>query len=64
MGGVFPLKRKEDTKCNELTTTVIPHATRRGGGRKIVSKVEPEKKEGWEKGILKFGFVSHHPTLT
>lgn len=35
-----------------------PHATKRER-RETVSKVEPEK-EGWEKGVLKSGFISQH----
>lgn len=41
----------------------LPGSLAREDGDKIGSKAEPRKKEGWEKGVLRCGFISHYPTL-
>jgi len=44
---------------NELTATPLPHPPawlKEGGGRKVISGVEPQKKQGWEEGGFSFVF--------
>ena len=56
-----------ETTCDELTQTPIPHppAPLGGGGRELGSKVKPGNKEGVGGRLvfLRFGFISHYPTL-
>lgn len=41
----------------------LPASLAREDGDKIGRKAEPRKKEGWEKGVLRCGFLAHYPTL-
>ncbi|KAM9590886.1 uncharacterized protein ACIBXB_005926 [Morphnus guianensis] len=56
-----------ETTCDELTPTPIPcpPALQVGGG--LVEnpgvKLCPGRREGWREGVLRFGFISHYPTL-
>jgi len=52
--------------CDELTATPIPHPPVLSGGRrqkKSGVKLRPGRREGWGKVFLRFGFISHYPTL-
>jgi len=51
-----------ETRCDELTATPIPCSPALLGGRseRNRSEVEPRKKGGV---VLRFGFISHYPTL-
>jgi len=55
------------TICDEMTSTPIPrppYTTREEAIEKIGHEVEPgEGGRGREKVFLRFGFVSHYPTL-
>ena len=51
--------------CDELTVNLIPRPLVLLGG--LVEnpgvKLCPGRREGWGKGVLRFGFISHYPTL-
>jgi len=52
--------------CDELTVTPIPRppAPLRGRRERNGSEAEPGKKKGaGGEGVLRFSFISHHPTL-
>jgi len=51
--------------CDELTVTPIPCPLRRsgGGGRETGVKLSTGRREEWGEGVLRSGFISHHPTL-
>jgi len=56
-----------ETKCDELTSTLIPHPPEPlgvgGGDRETGVKLSPGRREGWDEGVSRFGFISHYPTL-
>jgi len=55
-----------EATCDELTTTPIPHPPVPLEGRryrKLRVKVSHGRREGWGKGVLRFGFASHYATL-
>ena len=55
-----------ETMCDELTVTPIPRPPALlggGGGRETRVKLSQGRREGWGEGVLRFGFISHYPTL-
>jgi len=56
-------ERAAETACDEWTAAPFPVPLRHsgGGGREIGSEAEPRKKGGVGEGVLRFGFISHHP---
>ena len=54
-----------ETMCDELTINPIPHPPAPLGG--LVEnpgvKLCLGRREGWREGVLRFGFISHYPTL-
>ena len=52
-----------ETMCDELTVTPIPLCCWVGVGRGFGSEVPGKKGGVGGEGVLRFGFISHYPTL-
>ena len=54
-----------ETTCDELTVNPIPCPPAPLGGleENLGVKLCPGRREGWSEGVLRFGFISHYPTL-
>ena len=66
--GVLPLRRKERQRqgVRNPPQPTFPIPLRRSGGEegeRTGSGVVPGKKGGVGEGVLRFGFISHYPTL-
>ena len=65
-----PLPEEEgvaETTCDELTATLIPRPPALLRGEEVEesgAKLSPGRREGQREGVfLRYGSISHHPTL-
>ena len=67
-------EEEREAMCDELTVTPIPHPPVPLRGRRETNgsevepretgvKLSPGRSEGRGKGVLRFSFLSHYPTL-